>query len=66
VEVPVDREVEKRVEVTVEKIIKEILYVPVLTDDPDAVQKSLAKDLPAEIADLVRVKFKDGSHAGSA
>jgi hypothetical protein len=66
VEIPVDREVEKRIEVPVEKVIKEILYVPVLTDDPDAVRKSLSKDLPAEIADLVRVKFKDEAHAGPA
>jgi hypothetical protein len=66
IEVPVDREVEKRVEVPVEKVIKEILYVPVLTDDPDAVRKSLSKDLPAEVADLVRVKFKDEAHANPA
>ncbi|WP_047187980.1 hypothetical protein [Microvirga vignae] len=66
VEVPVDREIEKRIEVPVEKVIKEILYVPVLTDDPDAVRKSLSKDLPAEIADLVRVKFKGEANANPA
>ncbi|ESY59976.1 hypothetical protein X742_34840 [Mesorhizobium sp. LNHC232B00] len=59
-EVVVDREVEKRVEVPVEKVVKEILYVPVLTDDPDALRKALNEDLPAEVADLVKVSTKGG------
>ncbi|WP_201832802.1 hypothetical protein [Microvirga zambiensis] len=66
VEVPVEKEVEKRVEVPVEKIIKEVLYVPILTDDPDAVRKTLQQDLPAEIADLVQVKFKGPPNASAA
>jgi hypothetical protein len=57
---------EKRVEVPVEKIIKEVLYVPILTDDPEAVRRSLQQDLPAEIADLVRVKFKGTPNASAA
>lgn len=59
-EVVVDREVEKRVEVPVEKVVKEILYVPVLTDDPDALRKALNEDLPAQVADLVKVSAKGG------
>jgi hypothetical protein len=66
IEVPVEKEVEKRVEVPVEKITKEVLYVPILTDDPDAVRRSLQQDLPAEIADLVRVKFKGTPNASAA
>jgi hypothetical protein len=66
IEVPVEKEVEKRVEVPVEKVIKEVLYVPILTDDPDAVRKSLQQDLPTEIADLVRVKFKGPANASAA
>ncbi len=65
-EVPVEKEVEKKILVPYETVVKEILYVPILTDDPEAVRRSLATDLPAEIADLVRMKFKDGAHAGSA
>lgn len=60
VEVAVEKEVERRVEVPVEKVIKEILYVPVLTDDPDALRRALADDLPAEVADLVKVSAKRG------
>ncbi|WP_262272295.1 hypothetical protein [Microvirga yunnanensis] len=66
VEVPVEKEVEKRIEVPVEKIIKEVLYVPILTDDPEVVRKSLQQDLPTEIADLVRVKFKGAPNASAA
>lgn len=63
VEVPVDREV--LVEVQVEKVIKEILYVPILTDDPDMVRRALASDLPPEVADLVSIRAK-GLGVGSA
>lgn len=67
VEVPVDREVEKRVEVPVEKVVKEILYVPILTDDPDALRRALSEDLPAEVVDLVQVAAKGGrKRAGPA
>ncbi|RUM95278.1 hypothetical protein EET67_24195 [Pseudaminobacter arsenicus] len=68
VEIPVEREVEieKRIEVPVEKIVKEILYVPVLTDDPAALRQALDNDLPAEVADLVKVSAKQGrKNAGS-
>ncbi|HEV2557203.1 MAG TPA: hypothetical protein VGU45_01120 [Microvirga sp.] len=66
IEVPVDREVEKLVEVPVEKVIKEILYVPILTDDPEVVRRTLQKDLPAEIADLVQAKFREPRSASAA
>lgn len=64
VEVPVEKEVEKRVEVPVDRIVKEILYVPILTDDPEVLRKSLAQDLPPEVADLVKVGMK-GEPSGS-
>ena len=60
VEVLVEREVEKRVEVEVpvEKVIKEILYVPVLTDDPEALRRALGRELPPEVADLVKISLQ--------
>lgn len=60
VQVPFDREVEKRVEipVEVEKVVKEILYVPILTDDPEALRRALDRELPSEVVDLVRVSAK--------
>ncbi|RWP30301.1 ABC transporter permease [Mesorhizobium sp.] len=63
VQVPVDREVERRVEVPieVEKVVKEILYVPVLTDDPEALRRALDRELPPEVIDLVKVSAK-GQH----
>jgi hypothetical protein len=64
--VPVEKEVEKRVEVPVEKVIKEVLYVPILTDDPDIVRRSLEQELPADIADLVRIKLKGTPNASAA
>ena len=47
VEIPRDviREVEKRVEVPREVITKEIVYIPLLTDDPDLVRKPDARRL---------------------
>ncbi len=64
IQVPVDREVEKRVEVPieVEKVIKEILYVPVLTDDPEALRRALGRELPPEVADLVKVSARGNGH----
>ncbi|SUU90727.1 hypothetical protein EDC40_101193 [Aminobacter aminovorans] len=59
VEVPVDREVEKRVEVPVERVVKEILYVPLLTDDPDALRKALDADLPSDVAELVKISARN-------
>jgi hypothetical protein len=64
VEVPVEREVEKRIEVPVDRVVKEILYVPILTDDPDMLRKTLAQDLPPEVAELVKVGMK-GQSSGS-
>lgn len=60
VQVPVDREVERRVEVPVEveKVVKEILYVPILTDDPEALRRALGRELPPEVVDLVKVSAK--------
>ncbi|MER9004426.1 hypothetical protein NKI15_12420 [Mesorhizobium sp. M0862] len=60
VQVPFDREVEKRVEVPVEveKVVKEILYVPILTDDPEALRRALDRELPPEVIDLVKVSAK--------
>ncbi|MER9295750.1 hypothetical protein NKI38_04490 [Mesorhizobium sp. M0621] len=60
VQVPFDREVEKHVEVPVEveKIVKEILYVPILTDDPEALRRALDRELPPEVIDLVKVSAK--------
>lgn len=63
VEVTVEKEVEKRIDVPVEveKVIKEILYVPVLTDDPEALRRALNQELPPEVADLVKVSAKNGA-----
>lgn len=47
--------------VPAERVIKEILYVPVLTNDPDQVRKAIARDLPKEVADLVRLSMKEPS-----
>ncbi|SIT58829.1 conserved membrane hypothetical protein [Mesorhizobium prunaredense] len=60
VQVPVDREVERRIEVPVEveKVVKEILYVPVLTDDPEALRRALDRELPPEVVDLVKVSAR--------
>lgn len=65
VEVPVEKEVEKRIEVPVEieKVVKEILYVPILTDDPEALRRALDRDLPPEVADLVRISTKDSGQS---
>lgn len=64
VQVPVDREVERRVEVPVEveKVVKEILYVPILTDDPEALRRALDRELPPEVVDLVNVSAKGQYH----
>jgi hypothetical protein len=50
----------------VERIIKEILYVPILTDDPDAVRRAITGTLPREIADLVSVSIGGVNRAGTA
>jgi hypothetical protein len=67
VDVVVEKEVEKYVEVPVEKVVKEILYVPILTDDPEALRLALHEDMPAEVADLVKISAKRGrKSAGTA
>ena len=63
-EVIVEREVERKVEVPVDRVIKEILYVPVLTDDPEAIRRSLNDTLPNDMANLVKATFKAGKHGG--
>jgi hypothetical protein len=42
-----------------ERVVKEILYVPVLTNDPAQVRDAIAKDLPKEVSDLVRLSMKE-------
>jgi hypothetical protein len=64
VEVPVEKEVEKRIEVPVDRIVKEILYVPILTDDPELLRKTLAQDLPTEVAEMIKIGMK-GNSSGS-
>ena len=44
--------------VPVEKVIKEILYVPILTDDPEDLMKSLNSTLPDEIREQVKLSVK--------
>lgn len=57
--------VEKIVEIIVERPFKEFVYVPILTDDPEAVRTALGRDLPAEVADVLRTSpWRDG-YAGS-
>lgn len=65
-EVPVEKLVEKIVEVPVERIIKEILYIPILTDDPEAVRAAMYKDLPKEVADVVKISLKNPADASPA
>ena len=65
-EVITEKEIERRVEVPVERVVKEILYIPVLTDDPDAIRKSLTDTLPKDIAELVTVNFGKSRNAGAA
>jgi hypothetical protein len=54
IEVQVPTEVERRVEVPVEVMVKEILYVPILTDDPELVMQALQQKLPPEVSTLVK------------
>ncbi|WP_371011716.1 hypothetical protein [Mesorhizobium sp. RCC_202] len=72
IEVPVEKvvetEVEKRVEVPVEieKVVKEILYVPLFTDDPEVLRTALKKELPPDVADLVSLSMKGQGNARPA
>ena len=45
-------------EVPVERLIKEILYIPLLTDDPDDLMKFLNSTLPDEVAEQVKLSVK--------
>ena len=65
-EVLVEKEVEKIVERPTEKIVKEILYVPILTDDPEVVRRALTETMPKEIADLVAISTKRSAHGSPA
>lgn len=53
-------------QVAEEKIIKEILYVPVLTNDPAQVRAAISKDLPKEVSDLVRMSMKEDAVGNQA
>lgn len=66
VKVEVEKEVEKRIEVPVETVVKEILYVPVLTDDPDMVLATMRASLPPEVTDAVQTASKRPRRAGKA
>ena len=66
VEVEVVKEVEKQVPVEVEKLIKEILYVPVLTDDPDFVLQAMKSTLPPEVTEQVQTAARRGRRASKA
>ena len=55
------RTVEKIVEKPIETTVKEILYVPILTDDPGAVRKILNEELPPEFSEHVSVDAVGGS-----
>jgi hypothetical protein len=46
--------VEKIVEKIVEQPIKEFVYVPLFIDDSNALRTALVRDLPAEVADLIK------------
>lgn len=50
VKVEVDKIVEKPVDRIVEKTVKEIVYVPLLTDDPEALKKALEDGLPENVS----------------
>ena len=68
-EVPVERivEVEKIVEKPIETVVKEILYIPLLTDDVEIVRKALNENIPAEVANLMKmsVEAKEGKQSKS-
>ena len=57
------RTVKIKIEVPVEKpetIIKEIIYVPILTDNPEAVRQALANTPTGEMAEVVKFTAKKG------
>ncbi len=56
--------VEKIVEKLVDRPIKELVYVPILTDDPNVLRSMLASKLPAESVELVRTSPWREAHAG--
>ncbi len=57
-EVKVEVEKEVEIEVPVETVIKEILYVPVLTDDPAMVLSAMRTALPPEVTSAVEAAMK--------
>jgi hypothetical protein len=65
VEVIVEKEIEKRVDVPVERVVKEILYVPILTDDPEAIRRVMSEGLEKDFADLVTVSMAGTKRNGS-
>ncbi len=58
VKVEVEKEVEKRVEVPVETVIKEFLYIPVLTDDPAMALSMMRTNLSPDAAAAVEAAMK--------
>lgn len=50
-------------EVPVETIIKEVLYIPLLTDDPEVVDKALRDSIPSDVANLVKMSVKASAKA---
>lgn len=52
--------------IPVEKLIKEIMYIPLFTDDPEAVKNSLNASVPPEVARLVKVSMKGGDRGNKA
>ena len=55
---PVEVIVEKPVTVEVEKVVKQFVYVPVPTTDPEALLHILGREFPTEVIDLVRRKMQ--------
>jgi hypothetical protein len=58
IEVPVDRMVEK----PVEKVVTEVLYVPLLTDNPEALVRALSNSdrIPKDVVDWVKINMTGG------
>lgn len=56
VKVEIEKLIEKPVDRIVEKTVKEIVYVPLLTDDPEALKKALEDGLPDNVSVLTSPK----------
>ena len=60
---PVEKVVEKIVDKIVERPVKEFIYVPLLTDDPDAVRSILERDLPRGVGEILKPSAWGDGHA---